>query len=54
MRYVAFLKQSNDLVFVGDSRIRNLYYSLVREVRAGCLSHNRFIILSEPTDSFAI
>ncbi|KAA0193401.1 hypothetical protein HAZT_HAZT003199 [Hyalella azteca] len=32
MRYVAFLKQDNTIAFVGDSRIRQLYYSLVRQI----------------------
>ncbi|KAB7505758.1 hypothetical protein Anas_00579 [Armadillidium nasatum] len=29
MRYVAFLKESNTIAFVGDSRIRQLYHSFV-------------------------
>ncbi|KAF2361372.1 Cas1p 10 TM acyl transferase domain [Trinorchestia longiramus] len=32
MRYAAFLKQDNHIALVGDSRIRQLYYSLVRQV----------------------
>ncbi|KAK8719254.1 hypothetical protein OTU49_014148, partial [Cherax quadricarinatus] len=31
MRYVAFLKQDNHILFVGDSRIRQLYLALVKQ-----------------------
>ena len=32
MRYVAFLKQQNHIVFLGDSRIRQLYNAIVKQV----------------------
>ncbi|XP_064107706.1 N-acetylneuraminate 9-O-acetyltransferase-like isoform X1 [Macrobrachium nipponense] len=39
MRYVAFLKQQNHIVFLGDSRIRQLFYAMVKQV---AVSHPKF------------
>ncbi|XP_069937480.1 N-acetylneuraminate (7)9-O-acetyltransferase-like, partial [Cherax quadricarinatus] len=39
MRYVAFLKQDNHILFVGDSRIRQLYLALVKQI---AVTHPKF------------
>ncbi|XP_045612302.2 N-acetylneuraminate (7)9-O-acetyltransferase [Procambarus clarkii] len=39
MRYVAFLKQDNHILFVGDSRIRQLYLAMVKQI---AVTHPKF------------
>ncbi|RXG68567.1 CAS1 domain-containing protein 1 [Armadillidium vulgare] len=52
MRYVAFLKESNTIAFVGDSRIRQLYHSFVdQKVKSGEKQIPKLIVMGSATHS---